>query len=454
MTMPLHIIILAAGQGKRMRSALPKVLHTLAGKPLLHHVVSTAEQLKPTGVYIVYGHGGKQVQAKSQHLSIQWVEQVQQLGTGHAVVQAMPFIHDESRVLVLVGDTPLINPETLRKLLSNTPESAVGVVTVQMPDPTGLGRIVRDANDKVIGIVEEKDANDQQRQLKEINTGIIVVPAKQLRRWLSEVKNNNTQGEFYLTDIIQLAAKEGIEINTMSATSHYEVQGINDRIQLALLERYYQQQSSEQLMRDGVTLLDPNRFDLRGELQAATDVTIDINVVIEGKVIIGEGCYIGPHCILRDVTLGKNVVVKSHSVMEESVIGDDCIIGPFARLRPGTQLASNAHIGNFVEVKKSKIGKGSKINHLSYVGDAIVGSKVNIGAGTITCNYDGVNKHQTIIEDNVFIGSDTQLIAPVTIGSGAVIGAGSTVTKDAPEDAITVTQRLDQRVLKKNRKKS
>lgn len=449
MITPLHIVILAAGQGKRMRSRLPKVLHPLGKKPILHHVILAAEQLKPAATYVVYGHGGDEVQAKSQGFSLKWVEQAQQLGTGHAVTQALSHINDDSQVLVLVGDTPLINPETLKKLISTTPASGVGVVTVQMPDPTGLGRIIRDSKGKVTGIVEEKDATDQQRQITEINTGIILAPAKQLKRWLSQVKNNNKQGEFYLTDIIQLAAGEGVEINPLIATSHYEVQGINDRSQLALLERYYQLQQAEKLMQEGVTLLDPNRFDLRGELQAASDVVIDIDVVIEGKVIIGEGTYIGPHCVLCDVTLGKNVVIKSHSVLEESEVADDCIIGPFARLRPGAQLARGAHIGNFVEVKKSKIGEGSKVNHLSYVGDAIVGSKVNIGAGTITCNYDGINKHQTIIEDNVFIGSDTQLVAPVTIGSGAVIGAGSTVTKDAPKDAITVTQRLDQRVIEK-----
>jgi len=446
--MSLNIIILAAGQGKRMCSKLPKVLHTLAGKPLLQRVVETAAQLHPTAIYVVYGHQGEQVRTACQKLPVQWVEQTAQLGTGHAVAQVLPLLNDCDQALILVGDTPLITAETLQKLIAATPANTVGLVTAILANPTGLGRVLRNADQKILGIVEEKDASETQRQIKEINTGIILAPVQHLRRWLAQVKNNNAQGEYYLPDIISMAVQEGISITTFTATSSYEVQGINDRAQLAELERYHQRNVAQQLMLKGVTLLDPQRFDLRGDLEIAADVTIDVNVIIEGKVSIGANSYIGPHSVLRNVIIGDNVTINSHCVMEDSEIGAGCIVGPFARLRPGAQLAAGAHIGNFVEVKKSSIGAGSKINHLSYIGDATIGQDVNIGAGTITCNYDGVNKHQTIIGDNVHIGSDTQLIAPVSVGAGATVAAGSTVAKDVPAGALTLTHKLEQRIVK------
>ncbi len=449
--MTLNIIILAAGQGKRMLSDQPKMLHTLAGKSLLQHVVTAAEALHPTAIYVVYGHGGVEIRKECQHLPVQWVEQQQQLGTGHAVAQALPLIDNESPVLILLGDVPLITPDLLQKLLAETPPDGVGWVTVNMPDPSGLGRILRDAKGKIIGVVEDKDATTEQSKIQEINTGIITAPVNCLKRWLPQLKNHNSQGEYYLPDILPIAVAEGITITSVQAASTYEVQGVNDRVQLALLERYQQRRLANKLMLAGVTLRDPERLDIRGDLQVANDVTIDVNVIIEGTVSIGKNTIIGPNTFLRDVKIGENVVVKANSVLEETEIANDCIIGPFARLRPGTKLDAGVHIGNFVEVKKSTIGATTKINHLSYVGDATVGRGVNIGAGTITCNYDGVNKHQTIIEDRVFIGSDTQLVAPVTIGHDAVIGAGSTITRNAPAETLTVTQRLEQRALKKTR---
>lgn len=448
--MTLNIIILAAGQGKRMKSHLPKMLHTLAGKTLLQHVVTAAEALSPTTIYVVYGHGGNEIRAHGKQLSVQWVEQQQQLGTGHAVTQVLPLLTQEGRVLVLVGDAPLISPALLQKLLTETPPNEVGVITAIVPDPAGLGRILRDVNGKVIGIVEEKDTTIEQKKIQEVNSGIIVAPLECLHRWLPKLQNHNAQGEYYLPDIMTMAVAEGIPITAIPADSYYEVQGVNDRAQLAMLERYYQRQLANNLMLAGVTLRDPERFDVRGTLEAARDVTIDVNVIIEGNVSIGKNSSIGPNTILRDVKIGENVTIKANSIIEEAEIANDCIIGPFARIRPGTKLDRGVHIGNFVEVKKSIVGTGSKINHLSYVGDATVGCEVNIGAGTITCNYDGVNKHQTIIEDRVFIGSDTQLVAPVTIGHDAIIGAGSTVIHDAPAEALTLTQRLEQRVKEKD----
>lgn len=449
--MALNIIVLAAGQGKRMHSALPKMLHTLAGKTLLHHVVAAAEALHPAVIYVVYGHEGTKIQNQSRNLQVQWVEQKQQLGTGHAVAQVLPLITNEGSVLILVGDVPLITPAILQKLLTETAPNEIGLITVIMSNPTGLGRILRDPKGKIIGIIEDKDATLEQKKIQEINTGIIVAPVDCLRRWLPKLQNNNTQGEYYLPDIMAMAVAEGIPITAVQADSPYEVQGVNDRVQLAMLERHYQRQLANKLMLAGVTLRDPDRLDVRGELQVAHDVTIDVNVIIEGNVVIGKNSFIGSNTLLRDVKIGENVTIKANSVIEEATIADDCVIGPFARIRPGTKLEQGVHIGNFVEVKKSAIGVASKINHLSYVGDATVGREVNIGAGTITCNYDGINKHQTIIEDRVFIGSDTQLVAPVTIGHDAIIGAGSTVTQDAPAEALTLTQRLEQRSQKINR---
>lgn len=435
--MSLNIVILAAGQGKRMRSRLPKVLHKLAGKPLLEHVVDTAQTLNPKNIFIVYGHGGDQVREQLKHLSVDWIEQPQQLGTGHAVAQAIPHIDDNSHVLVLVGDAPLITSATLQELIKQTSANSVGMVTATMPNPTGLGRIVRDTSNNVIAIVEEKDATAAQKQIQEINSGIIMAPTNKLKTWLANLKNNNQQNEYYLTDIMTMAVSDNVAITAVNAATPEEVQGINDRMQLLQLERYYQHQQAKQLMINGVTIIDPQRLDIRGKLDCATDVTIDINVIIEGNVTIGTGSYIGPNAILRDTHIGENVSIKSNCVIEEANIANDCTIGPFARIRPGTVLANEVHIGNFVEVKNSHIATKSKINHLSYVGDANVGQGVNIGAGTITCNYDGANKHQTVIEDDVFIGSNTSLIAPITVGKGATIGAGSILNKSVPADALT-----------------
>ena len=438
--MQLNIVILAAGQGKRMCSKLPKVLHPIAGKPWLLHLVNTAQQLKPNKMFIIYGHGGAQVRSTLTNLPVEWVEQKQQLGTGHAVLQAVPQIDNNARVLILVGDIPLISQQTLQTFVQQVPENAVGIVTANMADPTGLGRILRDKNNQVIGIVEDKDATAEQKQIHEISTGIIIAPAEQLKRWLPAIKNNNKQGEYYLPDILPMAISEDIKIHTVSTTMNEEGQGINDRVQLAQLERFHQKQQAKQLMLQGVTLLDPDRFDLRGNAQIAADVTIDVNVILEGEIKIGANSYVGPNCYLRNVKIGENVTIKANTVIEDAVIANDCVIGPFARIRPGTELKDHVHIGNFVEIKKSTIDSNSKINHLSYVGDATIGKSVNIGAGTITCNYDGINKHQTIIEDNVFVGSNSSLIAPITVGENATIGAGSTIKRQAPAGALTVSR--------------
>lgn len=446
--MSLNIIILAAGLGKRMQTHLPKVLHPLGGKPLLQHVVETATKINPENIFVVYGHGGALVREQCKHLRVQWVEQSQRLGTGHATAQVLPFLQSSSgQVLVLVGDIPLISALTLEKLLAKTSDNKVGLVTAKMPDPTGLGRVLRNADGHIVGIVEEKDASPEQRQIDEINTGIIGAPLAHLQRWLPQLRNNNQQNEYYLPDIIAMAVAEMIEVQAVLVESHYEICGINDRAQLATMERYYQRQRAHQLMLNGVTLLDPDRFDLRGDLQTDQDVTIDINVIVEGKVKVGSNSFIGPNTILRNVTIGRNVVIKSNCVIEDTEIADNCIIGPFARIRPETHLAEGVHIGNFVELKNAKVGQNSKINHLSYVGDANVGQDVNIGAGTITCNYDGVNKYQTIIKDRAFIGSDTQIIAPLTIGEGATIAAGSTITHDVAAETLTLTHRLEQRTV-------
>lgn len=444
--MTLSIVILAAGLGKRMCSQLPKVLHPIGGKSILAHVVNTAQSLNPNDIYVVVGHGSDRVRQQFTHLPIHWIEQDKQLGTGHAVAQAMPNIPDDHQVLILLGDIPLLTTTTLHKLLLDTPKNGVGLVTVNMPDPAGYARILRDGNNKVIGIVEDKDASSEQARIQEINAYPIMAPAKLLRRWLAALTNHNAQGEYYLPDIVTMAVAEKIVITATAAQSSAEVQGINDRMQLAMVERYYQKQIAKQLMLSGVTLQDPDRFDVRGEIDIAQDVTIDINVILEGKVSIGAGCIIGANCILRDVEIGNNVEIKAHSVIEGAEIADRCIIGPFARIRPDTCLAEGVHVGNFVEVKKSSVGVGSKVNHLSYIGDATIGKAVNVGAGTITCNYDGVDKHHTIIGDNVFIGSDTQLVAPVTIGSGATIGAGSTIVRDAPSDMLTLSRAVQKTV--------
>ena len=438
--MDLSVIILAAGQGTRMKSAMPKVLHALAGKPLVQHVIDNAHGLNAKAIHLIYGHGGDQVRATITDATIQWVLQAQQLGTGHAVQQAIPNVPDDQRVLILYGDVPLTRSETLQALLAKQPQNGIALLTVTLPDPTGYGRIVRNAAGNVTAIVEQKDATDEQKKIAEVNTGILCCAAKDLRRWLGKLKNDNAQKEYYLTDIIAMCVGEGGAVQTHQPASRDEVEGVNNRLQLADLERRYQRRVAEELMTAGVTLRDPARLDVRGAVKIAQDVILDINVVLEGKVEIGSGSEIGANCVIKDCVLGKNVTVQPNSVLEGAVVGDGAIIGPFARLRPGAELADNVHIGNFVEVKKAKIGVGSKANHLAYIGDAEIGRDCNVGAGTITCNYDGANKHLTVLEDDVFVGSDSQLVAPVRVGKGATIGAGTTVTKDVAPDALVISR--------------
>jgi len=439
--MALTIVILAAGQGKRMQSAKPKVLHHLAGHSLLEHVISKALKFSSEiAPIVIYGHQGNQVREACGHFAVSWVEQKEQLGTGHALMQAMPQIALDDQVLVLYGDVPLIAEETLKQLIYTTPRHAIGLVTANLTNPAGYGRIKRDAQNKVIGIVEEKETNDIERAIQEINSGIYLIPAAYLQKWLAKLSKNNSQQEYYLTDIIPQALAENIAVHTVHPQHAEEIFGVNDRVQLAALERFYQRNYAEKLMYQGVTIMDPSRIDIRGELHAGQDVVIDIDVIIEGRVTLGDQCVIGAHSILRNATLGPRVEVRPHSVIDGAEIGADCLLGPFARLRPGTILAANIHIGNFVEIKNSEIGVGTKINHLSYIGDSVVGKKVIVGAGTITCNYDGVNKHRTVIHDDVFIGSNSQLVAPVTIGLGATIGAGSTITQDAPPHQLTLAR--------------
>jgi len=438
--MSLSVIILAAGEGSRMRSKIPKVLHTLGGKSLLEHVIATARQLDAHHVCVVYGHGGEQVRTTLNHLDVDWIEQAERLGTGHAVEQAMGSAARHDTALILYGDVPLITPVTLQQLIAAVSEDSLGLLTTPLEDPAGYGRIIRDTEGHVIRIVEEKDATDQQRSVKEINTGIMAVRTNRLKSWLAALDNNNAQGEFYLTDIIAMAVREGVRINTVTPQTVAETLGVNNRAQLAELERHFQQRQAMQLMLSGVTLYDPARFDLRGEIVAGIDVTIDANNVFEGTVSLGDRVRIGPNNIIRNVTIGDDVVIHGHCVIEDAIIGAECKIGPFSRIRPQTTLGSDVHIGNFVEIKKSLVKDRSKINHLSYIGDTTVGHDVNIGAGTITCNYDGANKHHTEIGDNVFIGSDTQLVAPVTVGNGATIGAGSTITRDVPANELTLSR--------------
>lgn len=436
-----RIVILAAGQGKRMHSELPKVLHPLAGKPLLEHVLQTALSLSPDKPpLVIFGHEGERVRAALSHYPATWLHQKEQKGTGHALLQALPELHEEDQVLALYGDVPLISPETLARLMRETPSEALGLITAILPQPEGYGRITRDAEGQVKAIVEEKDADEATRGIQEINTGIYYAKAAYLKKWLPTLSQKNTQGEYYLTDIIPLAIQEKRRVHTIQPAVREEVLGVNDRAQLNHLERFYQERYAERLMCQGVTIYDPKRLDIRGELIAAPDVVIDVNVLIEGRVVLGRGCVIGPNVCLRNTVLGERVEIRANSVLDGAEVAADCIIGPFARLRPGTVLAPKGHIGNFVEVKNSVLGQGSKVNHLSYIGDAEVGQRVNIGAGTITANYDGVNKHKTQIGDDVSIGSGTELIAPVRIGEGATIGAGSTITQDAPPRYLTLAR--------------
>ncbi len=437
----MSVVILAAGRGTRMYSDLPKVLHPLAGKPLVQHVIDAADALGAAQIHMVYGHGGDllQKQLASHGSRLNWVLQAEQLGTGHAMQQAAPYFNDEEDVLMLYGDVPLIKPSTLERLMVAKPDGGIGLLTVCLEDPTGYGRIVREQG-RVAGIVEQKDAAADQLLIHEINTGILVANGGDLKRWLSRLDNHNAQGEYYITDIIAMAWREGRQITTVNPERVTEVDGVNNRLQLATLERAYQRQQAEKLLLAGVMLLDPSRFDLRGELLHGRDVTIDTNVIIEGRVTLGHHVIIGTGCVLKDCDIGDNVVVSPYTIIEHSVLRADVTVGPFARLRPGSELEQGAHVGNFVEMKKARLGKGSKAGHLSYLGDAEIGAGVNIGAGTITCNYDGANKHQTIIGDDVFVGSDTQLVAPVTVGNGATIGAGTTVTRDVAANELVLSR--------------
>jgi bifunctional UDP-N-acetylglucosamine pyrophosphorylase/glucosamine-1-phosphate N-acetyltransferase len=438
--MNLSIIILAAGQGTRMRSDLPKVLHPLGGRPLLGHVLDTARRFGDVALHVVVGHGADRVRAAFPDPAIHWVTQEEQLGTGHAVAQVLPDIPDEHAVMVMYGDVPLIRKETLGALQVIALNNEVGLLTAELDDPTGYGRILHAADGSIVGSVEEKDATDRQRRIREVNTGFVAAPARSLRNWVASLDNNNAQGEFYLTDIIARAVTDGIIVRGITTKDRNEVLGVNTRAQLATLERCYQLRQARACMEDGVTLIDPARFDLRGRLDAGQDVVIDVNAVLEGEISLGDRVSIGPNVVMRDVTVADDVTILANCVVEEADIGAGARIGPFARIRPGTRLAQSTHVGNFVEIKNSGVGAGSKINHLSYIGDTGIGRDVNIGAGTITCNYDGANKHRTVIGDGVFIGSDTQLVAPVTVADGATIGAGSTITKDAPAGELTLSR--------------
>ncbi len=435
----MNVVILAAGMGKRMQSDLPKVLHALAGKPLLSHVVDTARSLCPTRCCIVYGHGGDAVPSRLAADDLRFVLQQPQLGTGHAVMQALPHLDDDQPTLVLYGDVPLTTAATLRTLAGRAGNDKLAVLTVELDDPTGYGRIVRD-DGRITRIVEQKDANEAQRAIREVNTGILIAPTRALKSWLGRLSNDNAQQEYYLTDIIAMAVKDGVAVESAQPAHVWETLGVNSKVQLAGLERIHQRNVAHALLERGVTLADPARIDVRGELVCGRDVEIDVGCVFEGRVELADGVKIGAHCVLRNATVGRGTVIKPFSHLEDAGIGEAAQIGPYARLRPGTVLGDDVHIGNFVEVKNSSVGNHSKANHLAYIGDATVGERVNIGAGTITCNYDGANKHRTVIEDDAFIGSDSQLVAPVTVGRGATLGAGTTLTKDAPPDALTVSR--------------
>ncbi|MBD8531784.1 MULTISPECIES: bifunctional UDP-N-acetylglucosamine diphosphorylase/glucosamine-1-phosphate N-acetyltransferase GlmU [unclassified Massilia] len=441
----MNVVILAAGMGKRMQSALPKVLHPLAGKPLLQHVIDTARQLRPSKLCVIYGHGGAAVPemvaalAAAGEAPIDTALQQPQLGTGHAVMQAVPQLDDNVPTLVLYGDVPLTTGDSLRRLVEAAGVDKLGILTVEQANPFGLGRIVRE-NGRIVRIVEEKDASDTERAIREINSGILVVPTRHLKRWLTGLSNNNAQGEYYLTDIVAQAVADGVEVVSASPAGEWEVAGVNSKVQLAELERRHQLNIANALLEQGVTLMDPARIDVRGELVCGRDVVIDVGCVFEGRVELADGVKVGPHCVLVNARIGAGAIIKPFCHIEDAVVGAASQIGPYARLRPGTELGEDVHIGNFVEVKNSQVAAHSKANHLAYVGDATVGSRVNIGAGTITCNYDGANKFRTVIEDDAFIGSDSQLVAPVTVGKGATLGAGTTLTKDAPAGKLTISR--------------
>ncbi|MDR4651468.1 MAG: bifunctional UDP-N-acetylglucosamine diphosphorylase/glucosamine-1-phosphate N-acetyltransferase GlmU [Nitrosomonas sp.] len=437
----LHIVILAAGIGKRMKSSRPKVLHELAGKPMLSHVIESARALQPHRVCIVIGHGGEQIIERFSTNDLIWVEQKPQLGTGHALLQALPELDEEGATLVLYGDVPLVRVETLSKLVQAGSGDKYAILTTALENPYGYGRIIRNEDTRAITcIVEEKDATEAQRLVNEVNTGIMYIPNRKLHTWLPKLKNDNAQKEYYLTDLIKLAVAENIPIVSAQPDYNWEILGVNSRAQMAELERIYQKENASRLLEEGVTLYDPSRIDIRGQLECGSDVEIDVNCLFEGHVKLGNSVKIMANCVLKNVTVADGTVIQPFSHVENSAIGSNCKIGPYARIRPHTNLNDNVHIGNFVEIKQSVIAEGSKVNHLSYIGDTVMGSNVNVGAGTITCNYDGAHKHQTIIEDNVFIGSDTQLVAPVKISRGTTIGAGSTITKDTPENELTLSR--------------
>jgi bifunctional UDP-N-acetylglucosamine pyrophosphorylase / glucosamine-1-phosphate N-acetyltransferase len=441
MSQDLSVVILAAGQGTRMRSALPKVLQPLADRPLLAHVLDTARALAPARLLVVHGHGGEQVQAAFPDPDITWIHQPEQRGTGHAVGLALPASAPADRVLVLYGDVPLVRADTLARLLSALDAGAdLALMTTALSDPTGYGRVLRDDTGRVLRIVEQKDASEAERHIREVNTGIMAARSEALSRWLANVTDDNAQGEYYLTDCVALANAEGARVEASVAHDPVEVTGVNDKRQLAEQERAWQRRQAEALMAAGVTVIDPARLDVRGEVIPAPDATLDVNVVLRGRVELGEGAVIGPGCVITDTRIGPGAQILPHCVIDGAVIGANALVGPFARIRPGTETAEHSRIGNFVEVKNSRVGEGSKINHLSYVGDTEVGRKVNIGAGTITCNYDGANKHKTVIGDRAFIGSNTALVAPVTVGEDATIGAGTTLNKDAPPGELTVAR--------------
>ena len=439
--MTVKTLILAAGQGTRMRSAMPKVLHKVANRSLLQHVYDTSQSIDNNEVIIIYGHGGEQVKQALAALDAQWIEQKQQLGTGHAVLQADSLLNNDDTVLILYGDVPLLSKESITGLLQHVSAHSMALLTVNLDDPSGYGRIVRDSAGNVIRIVEHKDATDQEHQIKEVNTGILAAKGDKLKAWIAQLDNSNAQQEFYLTDVIEMAVNEGIEVKTSQPECPDEVMGVNNRKQLSYLERVYQNLQADKLMAAGVTLLDPARVDCRGGFDAlGQDISVDINVIFEGNNSIGNNVKIGANTLINNSIIADDVEILANCIIDNASIGAGSRIGPFARLRPQAELAEQVHIGNFVEIKKATVAQGSKINHLSYIGDASIGSKVNIGAGTITCNYDGVNKFRTVIEDGAFIGSGTQLIAPVTVGKNATIGAGATITKDAPASQLTLSR--------------
>ena len=436
----INVVVLAAGKGTRMFSSLPKVLHTLAGRSLLQHVLDTAAELTDSTTQVVIGHGAEQVRQAVGDRNTHFVLQENQLGTAHAVHQALPHLDAHAIALVLYGDVPLVQPSTLQRLIDTADHNSMAVLTCKVADPAGLGRIVRDSRGDISAIVEHKDATAAQKTINEINTGMMAIPVKRLQDWLPRIKTNNAQGEYYLTDIVELALADGCRVHTAVCDDEKEVAGINNRLQLAELERHYQQREARKLLLAGVTLRDPARFDLRGKLTVGQDVEIDINVILSGEVSLASNVRIGANCELKNCRVGSGTVIAANSVLEDAVIGSNCSIGPFARIRPGTEMADEARVGNFVEIKKSKIGRHSKVNHLSYIGDSELGEEVNIGAGTITCNYDGVNKFKTVLGDNVFIGSNTALVAPVTVASGATVGAGSVITRDVAAKQLAIAR--------------